>query len=124
MSFCQIIKDFELLTKYILCHNILSMKYFDWNEEKNGQLKTERDISFEDVVIAILENRILDIIAHPDLEKYPNQKIFILEVNKYAYLVPFTEDEQKIFFKTIIPSRKATKYYIINRQLNIWNILN
>lgn len=89
------------------------MKYFDWNNDKNNKLKTERDIGFEDCLIAIEEGKILDIIKHKDKKKYPNQKIFIININNYAYLVPFVEDEEKIFLKTIIPSRQATKKYIL-----------
>lgn len=91
------------------------MKYFDWNEGKNIQLKAQRDVCFEDVVIAINEDRILDIYRHPNSKKYPGQKVFIVEINQYAYLIPFVEDEQKVFLKTIIPSRRATKHYLINR---------
>lgn len=93
------------------------MKYFDWNEDKNKQLKMERGISFEEVIVAISENRILDILTHPQAKKYPKQKIYILEINHYAYLIPFVEDDEKIFLKTIIPSRKATKKHIINKSI-------
>lgn len=89
------------------------MKYFDWNEQKNDKLKQERDIGFEDIVTAINEKRVLDIIPHPNLKKYPNQNIFVVEICNYAYLVPFVEDEKKVYLKTIMPSRKATKLYII-----------
>jgi hypothetical protein len=89
------------------------MKYFDWNVEKNVLLKAERDVSFEDVLVSIGEGKLLDILQHPNSKKYPNQKIFVVEINHYAYLVPFAENEQTIFLKTIIPSRKATKDYII-----------
>jgi len=89
------------------------MKYFDWNNEKNERLKIEREISFEDVLIAIGEKKILDIIEHKNQKRYPSQKMFIINVNDYAYLVPFVEDKNKIFLKTIIPSRKATKKYIL-----------
>lgn len=89
------------------------MKYIDWDNQKNELLKKERDISFEEVLIAIEEGQILDIVKHSDKKKYPNQSIFIVEVGNYAYLVPFVEDEEKVFLKTIIPSRKATKKYII-----------
>ena len=89
------------------------MKYFDWNEDKNRLLKIEREISFEEVLIAIESGNLLDTIEHPKRGKYPNQKIFVVNINNYAYLVPFVEDEKKIFLKTIIPSRKATKKYII-----------
>ena len=89
------------------------MKYFDWNNKKNEKLKTEREIGFEDVLIAIGEKKILDIVEHKNQKKYPSQKMFIININGYAYLVPFVEDECKIFLKTIIPSRKATKRYIL-----------
>jgi len=91
------------------------MKYFDWDSKKNEQLKQERDISFEDVLIAIEGGGILDIVEHPKKSKYPNQRIFIIAINNYAYLVPFVEDEEKVFLKTIIPSRKATKSYIVKK---------
>jgi len=91
------------------------MKYIDWNEEKNQFLKRERDISFEEVLLAIENSQILDIVKHPNQKRYQNQKIIIININNYAYLVPFVEDEEKIFLKTIIPSRKATKKYIIKR---------
>jgi len=88
------------------------MKYYDWNEEKNQWLKKERNISFEIIVNCLEQEKILDKISHPNSEKYPNQFIFIVEYENYAYLVPFVEDEEKVFLKTIIPSRKATEKYI------------
>lgn len=92
------------------------MKYFDWSEEKNQKLKEERDISFEDVLIAVEESRILDFTEHPNSDKYPYQLIMVVEINRYAYLVPIVEDKEKYFMKTIIPSRKATKYYLIDKE--------
>lgn len=88
------------------------MKYFDWDKEKNEKLKKDRGISFEEIIIAINEGRLITIIENPKKKKYHNQKIFIINVNNYAFLVPFVEDEEKIFLKTIIPSRKATKKHI------------
>ena len=88
------------------------MKYFDWDSEKNDTLKKERGVGFEEVLIAIEEGDILDIVEHSNRNKYPNQRVFIVRLYEYAYLVPFVEDEEKIFLKTIIPSRKATKRYI------------
>ncbi|MBM3211344.1 BrnT family toxin, partial [Candidatus Poribacteria bacterium] len=90
--------------------------YSDWDENKNQQLKTERDISFEDFLVAIDSNQLLDIIEHPNKKKYRNQKIMIININQYVYLVPFVEDEEKIFLKTIIPSRRATEKYLIERR--------
>ena len=88
------------------------MKYFSWNEEKNELLKEERQISFEDIVFGIEQGSLLDILEHPHQEKYKAQKIFVVQIDDYAYLVPFIEDEHEIFLKTIIPSRKATKKYL------------
>ncbi len=93
------------------------MKYYDWDAEKNEELKQEREISFEEVLVALEDNQLLDTIEHPNKSRYPNQKIFIINIRQYAYLVPFVEDEKKIFLKTIIPSRKATKVYILERKV-------
>lgn len=90
--------------------------YFDWNEEKNALLKIQRGIGFEDVVAAIEDGRLLDIMQHPNKGKYPGQDMFVVEINEYAYIVPFVEDEEKTFLKTLFPSRKATKRYIIDRR--------
>lgn len=89
------------------------MKYFDWNEKKNEQLKSERKVSFEEIILAISNNQLLDVLVHPNKEKYPKQKIFIVELLGYAYIVPFVEEEEAYFLKTIYPSRKATKKYLI-----------
>ena len=91
-------------------------KYFDWNEQKSKALKTEREIDFEDILIAIDEGGLLDRIVHPNRASYPDQEIFVVLVYGYVYLVPFIEDDEKIFLKTIIPSRKATKNYLIQRK--------
>ena len=88
------------------------MKYFDWDNEKNAKLKAERDICFEEMLMAMEESGILDIVRHKNKKQYPNQKIFIVQFNNYAYLIPFVEDDEKIFLKTIIPSRQATKKYL------------
>ncbi len=88
------------------------MSHFAWDSEKNAQLVRERGISFERVIYHIERNEILDVVKHPNSSKYPNQRIFILDIGNYAYLVPFVETESEIFLKTIIPSRKATKKYL------------
>ncbi|GAB4457156.1 MAG: hypothetical protein Kow0070_08590 [Anaerolineales bacterium] len=88
------------------------MKYFSWNEEKNELLREERQVSFEDVVFYIEQGFLLDVLEHPNQEKYKGQKIFVVQVDDYVYLVPFIEDDREIFLKTIIPSRKATKKYL------------
>lgn len=88
------------------------MKYFSWNEEKNVLLRKERQVSFEDVVFYIEQGFLLDVLEHPNQEKYKGQKIFVVQMDEYVYLVPFIEDNREIFLKTIIPSRKATKKYL------------
>ncbi len=88
------------------------MKYFSWNNEKNRLLKSERNISFEEVVFHIKKKHLLDVVRHPNQEKYKGQRIFIVNIDNYAYLVPFVESEREIFLKTIIPNRKATKKYL------------
>jgi len=88
------------------------MKHISWNHKKNTELIEKRGISFERVIFHIERGDVLEIIKHPNSSRYPNQKVFIIEINKYAYLVPYVENEKEIFLKTIIPSRKATKKYL------------
>lgn len=92
------------------------MKYYTWDGNKSAKLKAERGVTFEDVVFYIGQGRLLDIVEHPNQDKYAGQRMFIIEINAYAYLVPFVETEQEIFLKTIIPSRKATKLYLRGQQ--------
>ncbi len=87
-------------------------KPFDWSKTKNEWLKKERGISFDEIVIALNEGKMVDTYMHSNQEKYPNQKVFVLEIENYVYLVPFVEDTEKIFLKTIFRSRKATKKYL------------
>ncbi|MGH8001314.1 MAG: BrnT family toxin [Brasilonema sp.] len=88
------------------------MKSLHWNPQKNIQLIQERGVSFEAVELAIAQGYLLDILKHPNSEKYPNQRIFVIKIDNYAYVVPFVEDNESIFFKTIIPSRKMTRLYL------------
>ena len=88
------------------------MKHFDWNVEKNEKLKAERNVTFEEVVFSIIHGGLLDIIVHPDQQKYPGQRIFVINIENYAFLVPFVETEECIFLKTIFPSRKMTRKYL------------
>ncbi len=92
--------------------NFIPMKSINWSLDKNQQLADERGISFEDVIVYIQQGDILDIIEHPNQEKYPGQRVFFLDIDGYVYLVPYVEDRKEIFLKTIIPSRKATKMYL------------
>ena len=88
------------------------MKYYDWDELKNAELKNERHVCFEDIMEAIANEKQLDDTAHHNRIRYPGQRLLVIEVNNYAYLVPYVDNNDEIFFKTIIPSRKATKKYL------------
>lgn len=88
------------------------MRYFDWNEDKDKRLKEQRGVTFEEIVFHILHGGLLDVLEHPNEEQYPDQKIFVVNVESYVWLVPFVETEETIFLKTIIPSRKMTKKYL------------
>lgn len=88
------------------------MKQFDWDPDKNETLIKTRAISFEEIIYHIANGDLLDILEHPNKEKYAGQQIFVISINSYVYYVPFVEDEEKIFLKTIIPSRKLSKKYL------------
>ena len=88
------------------------VKYFSWNNEKNESLKTERQISFEEAVFHIEQGDLLDIVEHSNQERYPGQRIFVVNIGGYAYLVPFVESTTEVFLKAVIPSRKATNSYL------------
>jgi hypothetical protein len=75
-------------------------------------LKVARGISFESIVVAIESGGLLDVLAHPNERKYPRQRVLVVAHDRYAYLVPFVEEEDYFFLKTIIPSRKATRDYL------------
>lgn len=84
---------------------------FKFSKEKNELLKEQRGVGFEEIIESI-DSNILDIYDHPNQDKYPNQKIYVVEALDYVYLVPFVKDGSDIFLKTIIPSRKARKIYL------------
>ncbi len=88
------------------------MKSFRWSPEKNEALKAERGLSFESIVIAVESGGLLDILPHPNQAKYPRQRVLVVACDKYSYLVPFVEEDDCFFLKTIIPSRKATRDYL------------
>ena len=88
------------------------MKYYDWDEEKNELLKQIRGVSFEQVVLAIEIGDLVDRVKHLNLARYPNQKVFLVKIEDYIYSVPYIEDNEKIFLKTIIPNSKATNKYL------------
>ncbi|MDP3028318.1 MAG: BrnT family toxin [Deltaproteobacteria bacterium] len=88
------------------------MKVFRWDNEKNEWLKQNRGVCFEEVVILMEREDVIETIEHPNQDKYPGQKIAIVRIDNYAYLVPYIQESEEIFLKTIIPSRKATKKYV------------
>lgn len=88
------------------------MKPFRWNPEKNEALRVARGISFESVVVSVESGGLLDILAHPNQSKYPRQRVLVVACDNYVYLVPFVEEEEHFFLKTVIPSRKATRDYL------------
>src|SRR3990167_4528263 len=99
-----------------LCY-IMIMKrespYYEFSADKNQLLIRERGISFEEIIAALGNDKLLDTIDHHNETKYPSQKIYVIDINQYVYLVPFVrKDEQTVFLKTIFPSRKLTKKYL------------
>ncbi|MBF0377330.1 MAG: BrnT family toxin [Desulfamplus sp.] len=94
------------------------MSFYRWNTDKNLWLKKERGISFEEIVWHIEHGYLLDDLAHPNQEKYPEQRIMIIKVKDYAFIVPYVENEDGVFLKTVIPNRKATREYITERIKN------
>jgi uncharacterized DUF497 family protein len=85
------------------------MKIFRWNHDKNEQVKADRSISFEEIMLALEGDGLLDIMRHPNESRCPNQRILVVSFHGYVYLVPFVEEAEYYFLKTIIPSRKATR---------------
>jgi len=85
---------------------------FDWDPQKEEWLNANRGLSFIHVLYHIDRGDLLDVREHTNKENYPHQKVLILKMNDYAYLVPFVEDGDTWFLKTIIPSRKETKRYL------------
>ena len=88
------------------------MKLFDWSDEKNRQLQKERGISFEKIAFHIQSGKLLAILEHPNRQKYKNQKIAVVDIDGYAYAVPYVETEEVIFLKTAFPSRKSTRQFL------------
>ena len=88
------------------------MRIFKWDEQKNDWLKRERGISFEQVVFCIEEGKLLDIVRHPNRKKYKGQRLYILDIDGYAFVVQYVESEECIFLKTVFPSRRFTGIYL------------
>lgn len=93
----------------------MATQYY-WDPEKNELLQAERDISFEQIVEAIYDDQILDVIANPNQDKYPGQDWLIVRVEQpnqdYVYVVPCQKDGDRVKLITIYPSRKMTKKYL------------
>lgn len=89
---------------------------YDWNDNKNQQLKLERNISFETIVVAIEEGKLLDVLEHHNKERYPNQWILIVQIETYVVCVPCLIKDESYFLKTIFPSRKYTQLYLKEKQ--------
>jgi putative transposon-encoded protein len=88
------------------------VKPFRWNSDKNERLKVERGISFEEIVLAIGEGGLRDILVHPNQKRYPGQLVLVVVYRDYVFLAPSVETETHYFLKTVIPSRKATRDYL------------
>ena len=95
------------------------MKIFVWDTDKNEKLKKERGVSFESAIEAISAEQVVDDFPHPNKKKYPNQRIMVVIIDGYAYLIPYADDGKKYVFKTIIPSRKAQKKYINKKKEDV-----
>ena len=88
------------------------MKCFTWGNSKNAKLKAERGVSFEDIVFHIERGDVLDVLEHPEPGRHAGQRIIVVRIESYVYLVPFDEDGDEIVLKTIMPSRKMTRKYL------------
>ena len=85
---------------------------FDWNPDKNRQLAEQRHLSFEHIISAIERGGLVDVVEHPNQERYPGQMVYVVDIEGYLHLVPFViATNGTRFLKTIIPSRKATRDY-------------
>ncbi len=91
---------------------------FNWNDDKNQLLKRTRSISFEEIVIAIEEGCVVDIVKHQNSERYPHQRIYLIDYRDYIWAVPHVigQENDEIFLKTIYPSRKLTKRFRRDRE--------
>ena len=91
-------------------------KPFRWDTDKNELLIRERGVSFEPITVAVENGDLLQVVQHPNITKYPSQRIMVVGIDGYAYLVPFVEESEYLFLKTIIPSRKATREFIDRKE--------
>jgi hypothetical protein len=101
-----------VMTKGTRLDMIFSVKPFRWNPDKNERLKAGRGISFEEIVAAVEEDGLKDVLVHPNQRRYPGQVVLVVAYRDYIFLVPSVEEKTHYFLKTIIPSRKATRDYL------------
>jgi hypothetical protein len=87
-----------------------------WSAEKNLSLKAERGVSFEEVLSAISQGGLLCVMDHPNRTKYRHQKMLVVRIRDYAYLVPCVESDSEIFLKSIMPNRKATRQFLLGER--------
>ena len=88
------------------------METIRWDERKNAWLRQHRGVCFEQAAVCLAAERVLDIADHPNQERYPGQKVAVIKIAGYAYLVPYEYAGGDIVLKTMIPSRKATQKYL------------
>lgn len=88
-----------------------------FDPDKNRQLKKERGIGFEEIIVLINAGYLLDVVEHPNKKRHPNQQFYVVDVAGYAYLTPFVRDGDSIYLKTIYPSRKATRKYMSGKEV-------
>lgn len=88
------------------------MRRFTWNAEKNARLQRERGVSFEELVAALEAGGLLANIPHPNQQRYPHQRILVVNLNGYAYEVPCMPTAEGLFLVTAFPSRRATQRYL------------
>ena len=88
------------------------MMPFRWDPPKGEELRERHGLGFEQIVAAIESGAVLATMPHPNPARYPKQRIMVVKIDDYAFLVPFVEGEGHVFLKTIIPSRKATRDFI------------
>lgn len=88
------------------------MKPFRWNHAKNAELKAARGVGFEEIVLAIEAGGLRDVLRHPNPDRYPRQQMFVVALAGYVHLVPFVEEDDYYFLKTVMPSRKMIRVYL------------
>lgn len=109
-SYSQVDKSHTL--SYIMAMK-MARPHYEFSSDKNQLLIKERGISFEEVIVALDNDKLLETVDHHNPAKYPNQKIYVIDINGYVYLVPFVrKDKQTVFLKTIFPCRKMTKKHL------------